>query len=317
MISARYLWASFLLIAVLFSCTPTEEVLVTFEQFDLGVDGEIRSVIAVEDTFYFCGGSGWQEGWVLRGTPDFQEVDLLLEADNLLFDLCSYKNNIYASSLGNALYGVSTDGDRFLQYFIDEFQSIYALEANATNLYAVSGVNARTDGSIWRYNEDQKSLDLQGSYKNSLEDLQLTNDRLLACGFGMTAYCDLNQLECRVDFELSESFKSLACINDSLCFAVAQSGGMAKTEDGGANWYTIRPADRVLVANVPFQDIEMRNDSTGYVCAREGHLWKTTDAGRSWVKLTGLPELDFFDLHLEGPYIYLACSEGQLLRIVD
>jgi len=274
-------------------------------------------MLVVNDSFYFCGGSGWESGWVLLGTAGLQETKILLEADNLLFDLCLFDQDIYASSLGNSIYGLSSSGDNFLHIFIDDFQSIYALEANETDMYAVSGENARTGGKIWQYNENEKALKLRESFSNSLQDLQLIKSRLIACGFGMTAYCEMDHAECAANYRLSESFKAVDCLNDSICYAVAQSGGIAKTLDSGTSWFSIRPADRVLVANVPFQDIEMVSDSVGYICAREGHLWKTTNAGKSWVRLTGLPELDYFDLLFEAPFLYVACSGGQILRIVE
>lgn len=303
--------------SVVYSCIPTEEITVEYEQFDLGVDGELRSMIAVNDTFYFCGGSGWHEGWILKSTNNFQGVNLLLETDNLLFDLCTYNAEIYASSLGNALFGINEQGEKSLEFYVEDFQSIYALEANESGLYAVSGVNARTEGKIWKYEESLRSLQLKASFNNSLADLQIVSDRLLACGFGITANCPISLLDCEPDYDLSESFVAMDCINDSLCYAVAQSGGMAKTVDGGENWFTIRPADRVLVANVPFQDIEMRTDSIGYVCGRKGALWKTSDAGRSWVRLSGLPELDYFGMLYRDPYLYVSCAEGKVMRITD
>lgn len=315
--NAPHVLIIFAITCLAISCMPPEELPVSFEQYDLGVDGELRSILVVNDSFYFCGGSGWDSGWVVLGTADLQETKIVLEADNLLFDLCLFEHDIYASSLGNSLYGLSSDGDNFLPIFIDDFQSIYALEANETDMYAVSGINARTEGRIWHYNKNEKALKLLESFSNSLQDLQLIKGRLIACGFGMTAYCDLDRSECTASYGLSESFKAVDCINDSICYAVAQSGGIAKSLDGGSSWFTIRPADRVLVANVPFQDIEMLSDSVGYICARKGHLWKTSNAGKSWLRLSGLPELDYFDLLFEEPFLYVACAEGQVLRIAE
>jgi photosystem II stability/assembly factor-like uncharacterized protein len=106
-------------------------------------------------------------------------------------------------------------------------------------------------------------------------DIQLASPSAVRTTDGGATWTDVATFEFPV-----YALKAVKCTAPGTCVAVGQCGGVARTEDGGANWIEARPVD-CEHNSPPLHGVDFATPMLG-LAVGNGTIIRTTDGGASW-----------------------------------
>lgn len=98
--------------------------------------------------------------------------------------------------------------------------------------------------------------------------------------------------------------------NNNFIIVGAESGGIWKTEDGGANWISL--TDNFSNLAVESIAVHPSQENTYFFGSTSGRIYKSTDSGNSWSLLgtAGTSRIRRILINPENPQIMFACSQN-------
>lgn len=98
--------------------------------------------------------------------------------------------------------------------------------------------------------------------------------------------------------------------NNDFIIVGAESGGIWKTEDGGANWISL--TDNFSNLAVESIAVHPEQENTYFFGSTSGRIYKSTDSGNSWSLLgtAGTSRIRRILINPENPQIMFACSQN-------
>ncbi len=110
-------------------------------------------------------------------------------------------------------------------------------------------------------------------------------------------------------------FRSMHFPTANIGYIAGYTGTILKTTDNGQSWQEIRKAR--ATKDVPFRAIHFVDAEKGYIVGDDGTLWRTIDGGDNWQTVKGLPNVDFYDIHVIDNTGYIVGTDGRMFRFED
>lgn len=304
-----YFWSFFVLLS---ACQPLEEISLDFQESDLSIQGQIQDFFILNDQLFIIGGDQWNSGWAYS-TNDGLSFDLILQDINQLRSLKLGDSLLFTGGLSGRIISFSLSGQVIGEWYLDPFDWVQDIEVHNDQVFAFTAVNNREEGKIYRLQHDNLEKIYEG--KQGIMAGEITADgHLLSTGFGIMLFCNRN-FTCERKQLDGESWVHMEAIDDTTFMAVAQSGGISKSENSGEDWYNLQQANRVLTPNTPFTASAFLNKQEGYLCGWGGVLWQTLDEGRNWREVSNVPNYNYLAASIWKGMLVLGTDDARLVFV--
>ncbi|MBK7408486.1 MAG: hypothetical protein IPL49_02385 [Saprospirales bacterium] len=309
--------ACFFLAATFFGCGK-EKIPLLWEQQDSGTSYDISAVHFLDsDTGFAVGGASWYYGVSLTTTNGGKTWVADSMANKQLFALdFNEKGEGVAAGIDGYVFSrqVQDMNWSFYRYPVWEFYRGVAHNEETTLLV---GGEAYKSGMIVRLDANFQ-LDTLSEFDVELDAVCFVDDQVaIAVGYGLVLRSEdggRSWFPLPVD---GDHFRAIHFPSEKVGYIVGYAGTILKTEDGGKIWKNIRNGGGIWVSNVPFRALFFVDEATGYLAGEKGIVWKTSNGGVDWAALEGLPEMDYYDVHVIGHEGWLVGEQGAIIHFQD
>ena len=305
------------LLAGLSACGK-EQINLVWEQQSSGTSHTISALHFLDaDTGYAVGGDTWYHGFALHTIDGGKNWTMDSIANKQLFALdFNESGEGVAAGIDGYVFErkPSSPNWNFFRYPVWAFYRGVAHSADATLL--VGGV-AYKNGTIVRLDADFQ-IDTLTEFEPELDAACFVDAQTaMAVGYGLVLRSEdggrtWTTLPINGDHFLAIHFPS-----PKVGYIVGFAGTILKTEDGGKTWSKIRNGGGVWVRSIPLRALHFIDEETGYLAGEKGLVWKTSNGGENWTALEGLPEVDYYDIHVIGRDGWLVGENGVLIHFRD
>ena len=307
----------FLLVLVLAGCgkeriAPVWERQVSHTGFDISavhfLDGQRGFAV---------GGNSWYHG-VALATADggvTWVADSLGDKQLFALDFNDQGEGVAAGIDGYVFSRKEQETDwNFYRYTIWEIYRGVAHNGKATLLV---GGQAYKSGILARLDE-QFQFDTSSQYDVELDAVCFADEQVaIAVGYGLVLRSE-NRGRSWAPLPVDgDHFRAVHFPSASVGYIAGYAGTILKTVDGGKTWKKLRNGGDIWQSNILVRSVFFKDEETGYLAGEKGVVWKTVNGGEDWTVLDGLPELDYYDVHVIGDEGWLVGEQGAIIHFRD
>ena len=315
--SSLKLDASYFAFIILFlSACQKEKTTVNWQEQTSNVTFNLHAVHFFDtQNGIICGGRTWTSGFVLRT----QDGGMTWQTDSLL---------------NKGFYGLGTEGGK--TWIVGNSGHVFEFEKKITSLrwvgepfegwfrdvavrrqtgFMVSG-QAWQNGKLVRFDVETGQKMQLDTFPQELESVCFSNDSTIhAVGYGLVLRStDLGKTWQPQNNLTDDFFQSVCFPSEKVGYIVGQNGGILKTTDGGASWFSLKKSKSI--GNPRFRAVFFSDILRGWICGEGGVLWRTDDGGATWKVVEGLPNVDFYDVFASDTEGVLVGQNGRIVRFV-
>lgn len=305
---------SFVLVASLCSCGK-EKIELIWEQQPSKTEYAIQAVHFLDaKRGYAVGGDSWYYGLSLVTTDGGKTWVADSIANKLLMGLdFNHAGEGVAAGIDGYVFSRREQDPNWSFYRFPVWDFYRGVAHSETATLLVSGA-AYQDGKIARLNSSFQ-LDTVSEFDLELDAVSFVDEQVaIAVGYGLVLRSEDGGRSWQVLPVDGDHFRAVHFPSEKVGYVVGYAGAILKSVDGGKTWEKLRNGGGIWVPNVPFRAVFFVDEETGYLAGEKGIVWKTVNGGADWAVLEGLPEVDYYDLHVIGKEGWLAGEKGTIIH---
>jgi photosystem II stability/assembly factor-like uncharacterized protein len=304
--------------AVFFIGCGKEKIPVVWERQDSGTALNLSAIYFLDTQHGVAvGGNTWYQGVSLITTDGGQhwEADSLTNKQLFALDFDEQGEGVAAGIDGYVFSRGPQDAQwQFYRYPVWKFYRGVSHRIFGTLLVGGDGYK---NGVITLLGE-QFQLDTFIEMAEEMNAVSFVTDQTaIAAGYGLVLRSeDGGRTWAALPID-GDHFRAVDFPSENVGYIAGYAGTILKTTDGGRSWGKLRDGGNIWVSNRPFRAVFFTDEETGYLAGDGGLVWKTTNGGEDWMALEGMPEIDFYDIHVVGNEGWLAGEGGAIIHFQE